>query len=181
MRSVGLAGTLVVLLGAGGAAAQDQPFEFPNPNRAGGVAATCDTWEAQVRAADREAMQQLAGRWQGQGTIPGTPGIMQDTPEQIVSEFTPEGTFRMDRSACFQMLSVPGMPPLPPSCAQSFSYGWWVAHFVENGALAVATMSSGSGYNGQALPMSCALGYLRAEGANTMVDRQGGRAVRIGR
>ncbi len=184
MRAFGpFALVLSFVLNAGAvgiATGQDDPFFFPNPTRREGVVATCDTWQAQVRAADQRAMRQLVGSWRGQGIIPGTPGIMEDTPEQVQSSFSMDGTFRIDRSACFQMLSVPGMPAMPPSCAQSFSYGWWAAHYGENGVLAVATMSSGSGYNGQALPMSCALGYLRPEGNNTMIDMSGGRATRIG-
>ncbi len=180
MLQVAGLGVIICLTLVGAARSEDVPFNFPDPTRDQGLAATCNTWQAQVRAADREAMRIIAGTWEARGTIPGTPGIMADTPELVRSTNNIDGTFSVDKQACFQMQSVPGMDQLPTSCSQSFMYGWWVAHFAEGGAIAIATMSSGSGYNGGALPMSCALGYLRPLGNDTLVDMQGNRSVRIG-
>jgi hypothetical protein len=163
LRVARLAGVICLAL-VGAARGKDVPFNFPNPTRGQGLVATCKTWQAQVRAADREAMRQIAGVWEARGMIPGTPGLMADTPELVRSTNNIDGTFSVDKQACFQMQPVPGMDQMPTNCAQSFIYGWWVAHFAEGGAIAVATMSSRSGYNGSALPMSCALGYLKPVG-----------------
>lgn len=171
--------TVLAVLLAPAALAQED-WNFPNPNRSAGVAATCDSWPAQRRAADPQAMQVIVGVWEGQAMMPGTPGIMPDTPYQYRATNRPDGTFTLERYGCFTMQSVPGMPSLGESCATSMIYGEWVAHFAEGGSVAVVSLSAGSGFTGQALPMSCGIGYFWPEGRDVLVDQAGNRMRRTG-
>ena len=175
-RRPALALTLTLILA--GPALSQQDGTFPNPLQNQNVAATCNNWEAQVQSADPQAMQMLVGVWDSVGMIPGTPGLMPDTPIQIRSTNSPDGTFVADRYGCFEMQSVPGMPSLGQSCATSQIYGQWVAHFVQGG-IAVVTLSAGSSFTGQALPMSCAIGYFQVQDANTLIDQQGNPLRRV--
>lgn len=169
----------LTLLLATAAFAQDDNWTFPNPLQNGNVAATCDNWEAQMQAADPQAMQQIAGVWEGVGMIPGTPGIMPDTPYQYRAVNNPDGTFTVDRYGCFEMQSVAGMPSLGQSCATSQLYGQWVAHFTQDGGIAVVALSAGSSFTGQALPMSCSIGFYRVMGQGMLIDQQGNQLRRI--
>lgn len=155
-----------------------QDWNFPNPLQNQNLAATCNNWEAQVQSADPQAMQMLVGVWEGMSMIPGTPGIMPDTPIQVRSTNSPDGTFVADRYGCFEMQSVAGMPSLGQSCATSQIYGQWVAHFVQGG-VAVVTLSAGSSFTGQALPMSCGIGFFQVQDANTLIDQQGAPLRRV--
>jgi hypothetical protein len=170
----------VGLLAAGpGAGQENGDWTLPNPYRDEGIAATCNTWEQQRQAADPQAMQALAGVWQGMGMVPGVAGIMADTPIQIRSMNAPDGTFRADRYGCFQMQSVAGMPPLQGACATSVLYGEWAARFVDQGVVAVVTRSAGSGFNGEAFPTSCAIAYWRFLDASTIEGQDGSRMQRV--
>ncbi len=169
---------LTLTLGLAAPVLSQQDWNFPNPLQNQNLAATCDNWEAQVRAADPQAMQMLVGVWDSVGMIPGTPGIMPDTPIQIRSTNSPDGTFVADRYGCFEMQSVAGMPSLGQSCATSQIYGQWVAHFVQGG-VAVVTLSAGSSFTGQALPMSCGIGFFQVQDANTLIDQQGSPLRRV--
>lgn len=169
---------LTLTLGLAAPVLSQQDWNLPNPLQNQNLAATCDNWEAQVRAADPQAMQMLVGVWDSVGMIPGTPGIMPDTPIQIRSTNSPDGTFVADRYGCFEMQSVAGMPSLGQSCATSQIYGQWVAHFVQGG-VAVVTLSAGSSFTGQALPMSCGIGFFQVQDANTLIDQQGSPLRRV--
>jgi hypothetical protein len=164
-------------LTAGSAGSQGN---YPNPLQGDNTTAGCSNWQAEMAANDPQAMQRLVGVWQGEGMVPGTPGVVGDTPIQIRTTISANGAFQVERYGCFQMLSVPGMPSLPPSCATSLIYGQWGAHFAEGGWIAMISLASGSGFNGQALPMTCNIAYLQAPDGNTLIDPAGGRAQRIG-
>ncbi len=164
---------------AGGLAAA-QEGNFPNPLQRGNVVATCDNWPAQRRAADPAAMQALSGVWEGSYIQAGVPGLMPDTPIQFRSTNNPNGTFTIERYGCFAMQSVPGMPPLGTSCSTSMIYGEWVAHFAEGGSIASVTMAGGSSFTGEALPMSCGIGFYWRVDPNTLVDQSGNRLRRVG-
>ena len=161
------------------ATAQQDNWTFPNPLQGENVAATCDNWPAQQQSADPQAMQYLVGVWESTGMIPGTPGIMPDTPIQIRAQNSPDGTFVADRYGCFQMQSVAGMPSLGQSCATSQIYGQWVAHFTQGGDIAVVTLSAGSSFTGQALPMSCGIAFFRPMGDGVLMDQQGNQSRRV--
>ena len=169
---------LLALLAAPAVAQQDN-WAFPNPLQGGNVAATCDNWAAQQQSADPQAMQYLEGVWESMGMIPGTPGIMPDTPIQIRATNSPDGSFVADRYGCFEMQSVAGMPSLGQSCATSQIYGQWVAHFTQGGDIAVVTLSAGSSFNGQALPMSCGIAFFRPMGDGVLMDQQGNQSRRV--
>ena len=171
---------LSAVLFATAAAAQQEGWTLPNPLQGGNVAATCDNWPAQQQSVDPQAMQMVAGVWQGTGMIPGTPGIMPDTPCQFRASNMPDGTFQVERHGCFTMQSVAGMPSPGQSCATSMIHGQWVAHFTQDGAIAVVSLSAGSGFTGQALPMSCGIGFYRLVGDGLLVDRQGNQRRRVG-
>ena len=169
-----------LVLSATTAAAQQDDWSFPNPLQGGNVADTCQNFDAQVQASDPQAMQMVVGVWEGMSMIPGTPGIMADTPIQFRVTNSPNGGFVVDRYGCFEMQSVAGMPSLGQSCATSQLYGQYAAHFVEGGAIAVVTLSAGSSFNGQPLPMSCGIGYYRMPDQNTLVDQAGNQQRRVG-
>ena len=59
-------------------------------------------------------------------------------------------------------------------------YGQWVAHFTQDGAIAVVTLSAGSGFTGQALPMSCGIGFYRMVGDGVLMDQAGNQQRRVG-
>ena len=170
----------ILALLATDASAQQDNWTLPNPLQGSNVAATCDNWAAQQQSADLQAMQYIAGVCEGTGLIPGTPGIMPDTPYQFRVGNRPDGTFEVEGYGCFTMQSVPGMPPLGQSCAASMIYGQWVAHFTQDGAIAVVTLSAGSGFTGQALPMSCGIGFYRMVGDGVLMDQAGNQQRRVG-
>lgn len=171
---------LVLTLATAAPVPAQQDWNFPNPLQGENVAATCQNFDAQVQASDPQAMQMLVGVWEGMSMIPGTPGIMPDTPIQFRVTNSANGTFAVDRYGCFEMQSVAGMPSLGQSCATSQLYGQFAAHFVEGGAIAVVTLSAGSSFTGQALPMSCGIGYYRFLDQNTLVDQAGNQQRRVG-
>jgi hypothetical protein len=170
----------VAAVSCGAAAAQQEDWAFPNPLRNDNVAATCDNWPAQQRSADPRAMQMIVGTWESTGMIPGTPGIMPDTPIQVRATNSPDGTFVVDRYGCFEMQSVPGMPSLGSSCATSQIYGQWVAHFAQDGSIAVVTLSAGTSFAGQALPVSCGISFFRPMSDGVLMDQQGNPSRRVG-
>ncbi len=155
------------------AAAQEEGFIAPNPLRNQNLVATCHDLAAQIRAADPQVMASLVGVWEGEGMIPGVPGLYPDTPQQIRVQNNPDGTFSVDYYACFQPYGQ------QPACAQSFRYGEWTAHPAGNGWIAVPFLSYGSGFSGEALPASCALNYVQLLDDRTMVDQGGGRMFRV--
>lgn len=162
------------------AAAAQEGWVFPNPLQNQNLAATCQNWEAQVASADPRAMQALAGVWDGIGMVPGVPGIMADTQIQIRSTNDPNGSYRVDRYGCFEMQSVAGMPSLGQSCSTSQLYGQWVAHFVDGQTIAVVTLGAGSGFTGEAMPMSCGIAYWRFLDPNTLLGQDGTQLRRVG-
>ena len=167
--------TLVLLASVGaGSGVSAQEDGFPNPLRTENLAATCSTMSAQIRAADPQAMAVLVGTWIGQTMIPGIAGLYPDTPAQVRVVNQADGTFTIDYSACFQPYGM------ARSCAQSFRYGEWTAHFDPSGWIAVPSYSAGSAFTGQTLPISCGLGYWRALDQNTLEDQGGLRLVRSG-
>lgn len=170
---------LLALL-APAARAQTEDWSLPNPLQGDNVAATCQNWPAQQQSADPQAMQAMVGVWEGTGMIPGTPGIMPDTPYQYRATNSPDGTFAVDRYGCFTMESVAGMPSLGQSCATSQIYGQWVAHVAQDGSIAVVTLSSGSSFTGQALPMSCGISYFRVMNQDMLMDQSGTQVRRVG-
>jgi hypothetical protein len=171
--------TLLLATFATTAVAQQENWAFPNPLQGENTAATCQNWPAQQQSADPQAMQYLVGVWESMSMIPGTPGITPDTPIQIRSQNSPDGTFVADRYGCFEMQSVAGMPSLGQSCATSQIYGQWVAHFTQGGDIAVVTLSAGSSFTGQALPMSCGIAFFRPTGDGNLMDQQGNQLRRV--
>ena len=174
-------GAVLVAIWAGGpATAQEDPnWQFPNPLREQNLAANCQNFQAMMQQADPQAMQALAGMWQGQGMIPGTPGIMPDTPYQYQVQNDASGNFQMQRYGCFTMQSVPGMPSLGQSCSTSMLYGQFAARWVDQNTVQVATMARGSHFTGAPMPPTCGIGYYRFLDQNTLVDQGGNRQTRM--
>jgi hypothetical protein len=123
-------------------------------------------------------MQVVAGVWEGTGMLPGTPGLMPDTPMRFRAVNDPSGIYEVEIEACFQMQSLPGMPAFKPECSTSLRYGEWFARFQDSETLAVLTRGGGSAFNGVPLPVSCAIAYYRMIDRNTLVDQGGTRHVR---
>ena len=49
-----------------------------------------------------------------------------------------------------------------------------------DGSVMIVTLSSGSGFSGQALPMSCGAGPVRLPDPNTMIGADGSVSRRVG-
>ncbi len=111
-------------------------------------------------------MQIRVGMWETVGVAPGAQGIIGDTPLQIQTQMTMDGSFRQDRYGCFQPFNIDGSL-MAPSCANSVAYGEWSAHFGPDNSIVMITLCSGSGWNGGALPMRRAAAYFRQQDANT--------------
>jgi hypothetical protein len=161
--------------------AQNGPMDWPMPNplQDDMRAANCQNFNAIAQQADPQAMQLLAGVWQGQGMIPGVQGIMPDTPFQFQTQNDANGNFQQQRYGCFTMQSVPGMPSLGQSCSTSMLYGQFAARFVDQTTISVAVMSRGSSFTGQPMPTTCGIAYYRFLDQNTLVDQGGGRLTRV--
>ena len=147
--------------------------------QSGNLAATCQNLAEMNQGADPQAMQMISGIWDSTGVQPGTPGIIGDTQIQARSQIDGNGTFRVDQYGCFQPFNIDGTL-MAQSCANSFVYGEWTAHFAPDGSIVMVMLSSGSGFNGGALPMSCGVSYLRMQDANTMTDMAGNLLHRSG-
>jgi hypothetical protein len=162
-----------------GTQAQTNTDPLPNPLQRGNVAATCANLPEMMQAADPQAMQRITGVWDSTGVIPGTPGMVSDTQIQARSQIDANGGFQLDQYGCFQTFNVDGSP-MAPSCATSSVYGNWTAHFAPDGSIVMVTLSSGSGFTGGVLPMSCGVSYLRVQDANTLIDSSGNILHRAG-
>lgn len=166
--------TVLAVVVAPAALAEGENGVLPNPLRNQNLAATCNTMGAQVRAADPQAMALIVGVWEGNQMIPGLPGLYPDTPSQFRVINNPDGSFQIDMYACFQPFGQ------AQSCANSLRYGEWNAHFTDDGWIAVPALTGGSAFTGEALPVSCGIGFWRQDGPNVLVDQAGTRMVRAG-
>ncbi|MFN0113525.1 MAG: hypothetical protein ACKVPY_02490 [Paracoccaceae bacterium] len=163
-----------------GASAQDDPnWNFPNPFREELLAGNCANFQAMMQQADPSAMQALAGFWGGTSMIPGTPGIMPDTPIQFRVQNDAGGNFQVERYGCFAMESVAGMPSLGQSCSTSMLYGQFAARWADQSTVVVATMTRGTHFTGAPIPPNCGIAYYQFLDANTLVDQAGNRQGRI--
>ena len=135
---------------------------------------TCQNWNAQKRGADAALMEKLAGVWEADTVIPGTPGIIDATPEHVVVTQWASGEITYEKSACFTPYG------LQTACAQSIGHGEWFAYPARNGWFFYATNLTGSGYHGDMIPPNCGGGFARFKGENTTVSKTGGIATRTG-
>jgi hypothetical protein len=135
---------------------------------------TCQNWNAQKRGADAELMAKVAGVWEADGVIPGTPGVIDATPEHVVVTQWATGELTYEKSACFAPYGF------EPACAQSIGHGEWFAYPAEGKWFFYATRLTGSGYNGQMIAPNCGGGFARFTGKNTIVTKTGGTSKRTG-
>jgi hypothetical protein len=154
------------------------PERDDRPNRLPSMA--CQNWNAQVRGGDPQLMAQLAGVWRSRGMIPGTPGLMQPTPEVITMTRYPDGQMVYEKSACFAPPPPPpGLPPLQGACAKSIGHGAWYAHADQGGWIFVGVLMQGSGYTGEMTPINCSGVRVRFIGENSIVNEAGVQGQRI--
>jgi hypothetical protein len=166
--------SVLAVCAAPAAKAEGEIDVLPNPLRNQNLAATCNTMGAQVRAADPQAMAIIAGVWEGVTPVPGVQGLYPDTQSQFRVINNPDGSFQIDLYTCFEPYGQ------VPACANGLRYGEWNAHYTDDGWIAVPALSAGSSHTGEALPVSCGIGFWRQDGPNVLVDQQGTRMGRAG-
>lgn len=166
---------LFVLASAGIVLAQDDGETAQGPDFNRRTDFSCQNWNAQARGGDRALMARLAGEWRANNVIPGTPGLIGNTPEQVVLKQWASGEITVDKYACFEPFGQ------QRACATSISQGRWFAYPAgQDGTFFYATALSGSSYTGGYLPPSCGGVYARFQDANTTVNQYGGVAHRTG-
>ena len=136
---------------------------------------SCQNWNVQRRGGNAELMQQLAGVWEADSTIPGVPGLYDATPEHIVVTQWASGQITYEKSAC---LAPYGQQP---ACAKSIGHGEWFAYPTSGSWFFYATALAGSGYTGNMIAPNCGGGFSRFTGPDATQSQGGGTATRTGR
>jgi hypothetical protein len=141
---------------------------------------TCGKWQEQVRSGQPDVMQALSGVWHSRNVIPATPGVSAAAPEDITMTRWPNGQLQYKKTACFTPARVPGVPPLPTSCADAIGHGGWYAYREQGNWMFVGIMMVGSSYNGVPTPANCSGVRVRFLDENHIVNESGGQGERIG-
>jgi len=127
-------------------------------------ATECDNWAARRLTADYNAMQQLAGAWEASYPDPERP----DRRIRTVMTNYPDGIFMVERWSC-----PAGEAGDERDCQTSTIAGEWVARFGNANAIAALTWSSGTGFGGEPIPMTCAVSYFWRVDEGVLIDLGG--------